>query len=49
MATKRITLDVNQIIMPTLSMRVDGTFQDADAAGGSYISDDRWARLTAIN
>jgi catecholate siderophore receptor len=47
-ATKRITLDVNQVITPTLSMRVDGMFQDADVAGRNYIFDDRWGGLAAI-
>jgi catecholate siderophore receptor len=47
-ATKRITLDVNQVITPTLSMRVDGMFQDADVAGRNYIFDDRWGGLAAV-
>ena len=39
--TKRITLDVNQVISPTLAVRAGGLFQDADVAGRSYTTDDR--------
>jgi len=40
--TKRVTLDVNQVISPTFSMRAGGLFQDADVAGRNYVTDDRW-------
>jgi catecholate siderophore receptor len=39
--TKRVTLDVNQVISPTLAVRAGGLFQDANAAGRSYVTDDR--------
>jgi catecholate siderophore receptor len=39
--TKRITLDVNQVISPTLAIRAGGLFQDADVAGRNYTTDDR--------
>jgi len=39
--TKRVTLDVNQVISPTLAVRAGGLFQDADVAGRSYVTDDR--------
>ena len=39
--TKRVTLDVNQVISPTLAVRAGGLFQDAGVAGRSYIKDDR--------
>lgn len=39
--TRRITLDVNQVISPTLAVRAGGLFQDADVAGRSYTTDDR--------
>ena len=39
--TKRVTLDVNQVISPTLAIRAGGLFQDAGVAGRSYTSDDR--------
>jgi catecholate siderophore receptor len=39
--TKRITLDVNQVISPTLAIRAGGLFQDAGVAGRSYTTDDR--------
>ena len=31
--TKRVTLDVNQVISPTLAVRVDGMWQNANVAG----------------
>jgi catecholate siderophore receptor len=40
--TKRVTLDVNQVISPTFSMRVGGLFQDAGVAGRNNVTDDRW-------
>jgi catecholate siderophore receptor len=40
-ATKRIVLDVNQVISPTFAVRAGGMFQDADVAGRSYTTDDR--------
>ena len=39
--TKRVVLDVNQVISPTLAVRAGGLFQDANVAGRSYIKDDR--------
>ncbi|WP_439375577.1 TonB-dependent receptor [Bradyrhizobium sp. DASA03120] len=39
--TKRVTLDVNQVIDPTLAVRVGGLFQDANVAGRDYVSDNR--------
>ena len=39
--TKRVTLDVNQVISPTLAMRAGGLFQDANVAGRNYVTDDR--------
>ncbi|MBV9562102.1 MAG: TonB-dependent receptor, partial [Bradyrhizobium sp.] len=39
--TKRVTLDVNQVISPTLAVRAGGLFQDADVAGRKYVTDDR--------
>src|SRR6202012_2099415 len=39
--TKRVTLDVNQVISPTLAVRAGGLFQDADVAGRSVTTDDR--------
>ncbi len=40
-ATKRVTLDVNQVIDPTFAVRAGGLFQDADVAGRDYTTDDR--------
>jgi catecholate siderophore receptor len=39
--TKRITLDVNQVISPTLAVRAGGLFQDANVAGRDHTTDDR--------
>ena len=40
--TKRITLDVNQVISPVFSVRTGGMFQDAGVAGRDYVTDNRW-------
>jgi catecholate siderophore receptor len=45
--TRRITVDANQVISPTLSLRVDGMFQDAGVAGRDYVFDDRWGGMIA--
>jgi catecholate siderophore receptor len=39
--TKRVVLDVNQVISPMLAVRAGGLFQDADVAGRNYVTDDR--------
>ena len=39
--TRRVTLDVNQVISPTLAVRAGGLFQDANVAGRNYVTDDR--------
>ncbi|MGY4313810.1 outer membrane receptor for monomeric catechols [Bradyrhizobium sp. JR3.5] len=39
--TKRVTLDVNQVISPTLAIRAGGLFQDAGVAGRNYVTDNR--------
>jgi catecholate siderophore receptor len=39
--TKRVTLDVNQVISPTWAVRAGGLFQDADVAGRNYVTDNR--------
>ncbi|CAN5294539.1 TonB-dependent receptor [soil metagenome] len=46
--TKRVTVDVNQVISPTLAVRVDGLFQDANVAGRNYVTDNRWGTLGAL-
>jgi catecholate siderophore receptor len=40
-STKRVVLDVNQVISPTLAVRAGGLFQDAGVAGRSNTTDDR--------
>lgn len=47
-ATKRVTMDVNQVISPTLAVRVNGLYQDANVAGRNYVTDDRWGTLGAL-
>jgi catecholate siderophore receptor len=39
--TKRVVLDVNQVISPTLAIRAGGLFQDAKVAGRDAITDNR--------
>jgi len=45
--TKRLTLDVNQVISPTFAVRGGGLFQDADVAGRNYTTDDREGAFVA--
>jgi catecholate siderophore receptor len=46
--TKRVVLDVNQVISPTLAVRAGGLFQDADVAGRNYTTDDRGGGFVAL-
>ncbi|WP_438277827.1 TonB-dependent receptor [Nitrobacter sp.] len=46
--TKRVVLDVNQVINPTLAVRAGGLFQDADVAGRKYVTDDRGGGFLAV-
>jgi catecholate siderophore receptor len=46
-ATKRVTVDVNQVISPMLAIRAGGLFQDADVAGRSYVTDNREGAFVA--
>ena len=46
--TKRVTLDVNQVISPTLAIRAGGVFQDAGVAGRNYTTDDRDGGFVAV-
>ncbi|WP_027551601.1 TonB-dependent siderophore receptor [Bradyrhizobium sp. Cp5.3] len=39
--TKRVVLDVNQVIDPTFAIRAGGLFQDAGVAGRDYVKDNR--------
>ena len=39
--TKRVVLDVNQVINPTWAVRAGGLFQDAGVAGRDYVTDNR--------
>ena len=46
--TKRVMLDVNQVISPTLAVRAGGVFQDAGVAGRNYITDDHGGGFIAV-
>jgi catecholate siderophore receptor len=46
--TKRVTLDVNQVISPTLAIRAGGLFQDAGVEGRSFTTDDRGGGFVAL-
>jgi len=46
--TKRITLDVNQVINPTLAVRVDGMWQNADVSERNFTTDNRGGGLAAV-
>jgi catecholate siderophore receptor len=39
--TERVTLDINQVISPTLAVRAGGLFQDANVAGRDRVTDNR--------
>ena len=46
--TKRVTLDVNQVISPTLAIRAGGVYQDAGVEGRSFITDNRGGGFVAL-
>jgi catecholate siderophore receptor len=45
---ERVTLDVNQVISPTLAVRAGGVFQDSNIAGRSLAKDDRGGGFVAF-
>lgn len=47
--TKRVVLDVNQVISPTLAVRAGGLFQDAGVAGRDYVQDNRNGGFVTVN
>jgi catecholate siderophore receptor len=46
--TKRIVVDVNQVITPAFSVRLDAMGQGANIAGRDYVFDDRWGTAGAL-
>jgi catecholate siderophore receptor len=46
--TKRVVLDVNQVISPTLAIRAGGLFQDAGVEGRNFTTDDRGGGFVAV-
>src|ERR1700744_1939082 len=47
-ATKRVVLDVNQVISPTLAFRAGGVFQDGNVEGRNVTTDDRGGGFLAM-
>ncbi|WP_092230379.1 TonB-dependent receptor [Bradyrhizobium sp. Gha] len=45
--TKRVTLDVNQVINPAFAVRAGGLLQDAGVAGRDFVTDDRSGAFVA--
>jgi catecholate siderophore receptor len=46
--TRRVTLDVNQVINKTLAVRLDGMWQNAGVAERNYTTDDRGGALAGV-
>jgi catecholate siderophore receptor len=46
--TRRVTLDVNQVIDKTLAVRLDGMWQNAGIAERNYTTDDRGGALAGV-
>jgi catecholate siderophore receptor len=46
--SKRVTLDVNQVISPTLAFRAGGVFQDANVEGRDVTTDNRGGGFLAM-
>jgi catecholate siderophore receptor len=46
--SQRLTVDVNQVINPTLSVRLNGMGQQSNVANRDHVFDDRWGGLAAI-
>src|SRR5580693_204048 len=46
--TRRVTMDVNQVISPTLAFRIDGMYQNADVAERNFTNDNRGGSLAAV-
>ena len=44
----RVTFDVNKVISPALSVRINGMGQKAEVAGRNYVFDDRWGLAGAV-
>jgi catecholate siderophore receptor len=46
-ATRRVTVDVNQILTPALTVRGNVLFHEADVAGRDFAHDERWGGFFA--
>nr|WP_279598184.1 TonB-dependent siderophore receptor [Methylobacterium sp. J-026] len=46
--TRRVTLDLNQVVSPALAIRVNGLYQEANVAGRKYVFDDRNGAAVAV-
>jgi catecholate siderophore receptor len=47
-STRRVTLDVNQVISPTLAVRFAGVWQNAGVAGRDFTTDNRDGGMAAV-
>ena len=45
---KRVVVDTNQVINPTLSFRFSGLYQEGAVPGRDFADDDRWGTLAAV-
>jgi catecholate siderophore receptor len=45
---ERVTFDVNQVITPTLAVRMDGMWQNSNISERDFTTDDRWGGLAAV-
>jgi len=47
-ATKRVTLDVNQVVTPDVTVRANGMWQHANVAERDFVRDNRWGGAFAM-
>lgn len=47
-STKRLTLDVNQVISPVLAVRAAGLYQSGGVAGRQFVTDNRWGGHASV-
>ena len=40
--SKRVTVDINQVVSPVLAVRANGMYQAGGVAGRNYVTDNRW-------
>ena len=47
-STKRMTVDVNQVISPVLAVRAAGLYQSGGVAGRQFVTDNRWGGHASV-